>query len=604
MNNTALPAIDGPFFANVLLSGIHRVAESQDVLNRINVFPVADGDTGTNLALTMIAARDTLSNAGTLPLGALLARVADALLDSARGNSGAIMAQFFQGLSDACSDVRELSAPVFANAVKQASGYAREALSEPQEGTVLSVISAFSDELSRAMSGNNFRRFFQRGMDAAKIALARTPEQLAVLKKNGVVDAGAQGFVNLLEGMNAYLTHQKLPDLSSLGAVPENSDFADTAGETEDLDYRYCTECIVTGKNIERRKLREALSEIGGSLVLAGTHSKAKIHIHSNDPQAVYSIAGCHGLVSSEKADDMHRQQRSSHTSNERVAIITDSAADIPDTELEELDIHMVPLRLHFGERGFMDKLSISAREFYDELQRNPSHPKTSQPAPGDFRRQFQFLASHFRHVLAFSVTGTVSGTLNAAHSAAKRTNGPGRIHVIDTRNASVGQGLCVTHAARMALAGASIDEITAATEVNIEKTRSFALLKDLNFAVRGGRIPAYARWLAESLRLNPVLGTKPDGRVKPVGVLLGRSNRIRKFAGYIARRCESRKNYRLSIGHAECSEDADALADALATRLLLAEPPALCELGAAIGVHGGAGTLVAAIQEVPEETG
>ena len=128
----------------------------------------------------------------------------------------------------------------------------------------------------------------------------------------------------------------------------------------------------------------------------------------------------------------------SSHDSGSRFAVITDSAADIADEDLERLDIHIVPCRLQFGDRGYLDKVSISASEFFEKLATNPAHPTTSQPAPGDFRRQFQFLASHFDDVIAFTVTGSASGTYQAAVSAAERINAPGRIHVIDSLN-----GMC-----------------------------------------------------------------------------------------------------------------------------------------------------------------
>ena len=138
------------------------------------------------------------------------------------------------------------------------------------------------------------------------------------------------------------------------------------------------------------------MSELGDSLVLAGTKRKAKIHIHVDDPDAVFDVARAFGELSAEKADDMHRQQHSMQAAARRFAVITDSAADIPDDAMERLDIHMVPCRIQFGNRGYLDKVSISSDEFYAELASNSEHPTTSQPAPGDFRRQFQFLASHF----------------------------------------------------------------------------------------------------------------------------------------------------------------------------------------------------------------
>lgn len=589
--------LDASAFANALLSGIYRVASHQEALNRINVFPVADGDTGTNLALTLLAARAPLTHIDHGSLGQLLEQVADALLEGARGNSGAIMAQFFQGMADATQTLQSLSVQNLAQALQTAAAYSREALSEPREGTILSVISAFANSVEGL--GSEVSRFpdvFTKALAVTQAALERTPEQLSVLKKAGVVDAGAQGFVHLLEGMRNYFHGGDVPDFSDyVGIAPDSA--IETAGNEEDLEYRFCTECIVTGEAIDRRRLRQTLSELGGSLVLAGSRNKAKIHIHVNDPADVFTKAARFGTVSSEKADDMQRQQSTTHSIKGGVAVITDSAADIPEEAIERLNIHVVPLRVHFGTRGYMDKLSISATEFFAELASNPAHPQTSQPAPGDFRRQYQFLASHFPHVIAPTLTGTVSGTLNAARSAAVRS-GKDRVHVIDTLNASTGQGLLVMQAAELAQAGHSVDEIRAELTNSIPLTQTFALLKDLGAAVRGGRVPAYAYWLAKLLRLNPVLGTTALGEVKPISALIGRGNRIVKFARFVSRRASPGARYRVNIAHGCAADDAQQLAALLSAKLNLVGPATLCELGAAIGVHGGPGTLVVSIQQ------
>ncbi|MEM1263184.1 MAG: DegV family protein [Pseudomonadota bacterium] len=585
-------------FADALLAGIHRVVISQESLNRINVFPVADGDTGTNLALTLLSARAALERHRGDTVGQLLERVADALLDGARGNSGAIMAQFFQGLADSLRETGALNVTALSSALTSGSDYARDALLEPREGTILSVIRVMAEATRDVLSDvSDLESLLSRSLDRCRAALAQTTEQLAELKKAGVVDAGAQGFVNLLEGMLAFTRDRQLPDFDTL---PVASEFlaADTAGDEVDLDYRYCTECIVTGEDIDRRRLREELAAVGGSLVLAGTHGKAKIHIHVNDPADLFQTAAKYGVVSGEKADDMHRQQSSTHAKRGEVAIITDSAADLSDTLLEELDVHSVPLRVHFADKGYLDKLSISADQFFTELATNPVHPQTSQPAPGDYRRQFQFLASHYSDVLALSLTTTVSGTHTAAVAAAERVAGGERLTVIDTMNASVGQGLIVRDAAERASAGESLAAIRSAVIQNIERTRSFALLKDLTYAVRGGRVPSWARFIADFLRLNPVLGTTSDGRIKPISALVGRRSRVNKFARFVARRAQPGKRYRVAISHAQSGDDAKALADRLATLLDVVDTIDISATGAAIGVHGGPGTLVAALQE------
>ena len=600
MSSTISTFLTGDGLAQALRSGIHRVIDEQDFLNRINVFPVADGDTGTNLSLSLGTALPVLEAAEDAHLGTLLAKVADALLDGSRGNSGAIVAQFFQGMSDSAGEISRFTTYTFGKAVELGSEYAHDALDKPREGTILSVIAAFANGIRRQTieaSEEDFQALIGNVIETVETALAETPEQLDVLKKAGVVDAGAKGFVTLVKGMSEFIVGGKVaprPDLSLL--FDENLSLGTSADGSESA-YRYCTECIVTSRNIDRRKLRESLAELGDSLVLAGTKRKAKIHIHVDEPEQVFELARQYGDVSSEKADDMHRQHVSSHNSARRFAVITDSAADIADDDLERLDIHMVPLRIQFGERGYLDKVSISTGEFFEELASNPNHPTTSQPAPGDFRRQFQFLASHFSDVLSINVTSRASGTYQAALSAADRIDAAGRIRVVDSKSASVGQGLITVYAAECAAAGLSGDETLAELERVIANTRAFAIVKDLRYAVRGGRVPSYVKTVASILGITPVLQTMPDGRVSSAGYLFGRRRRIQRFARYIARRAPESGPAAVLIGHAVCPEDADALKRCLESELDDIARISICEIGTAFGVHGGPGTLVAAVQ-------
>ena len=591
--------LSGDGFASALISGIHRVIDGQEFLNQINVFPVPDGDTGTNLSLSLGAALPVLQQSNEQHVGSLLAAVADALLDGARGNSGAIMAQFFQGMSDSAGELSRFTPYTFAKAVVTGSDYAHDAMSNPREGTILSVIAAFAasvDDQSRRAADADFPALVGTALEVSRHALAETQQQLEVLRKAGVVDAGAKGFVELVDGMNHYLSTGNIvaePDLSLLSIEAPLV----TVGSSLESGYRFCTECIVTGADINRRKLREALADLGDSLVLAGTKRKAKVHIHVDEPERVFDVARRFGHVSAEKADDMRRQQSSSHDAGRRFAVITDSAADIPDEDMERLDIHMVPCRIQFGERGYLDKVSITASEFFEELRSNPNHPTTSQPAPGDFRRQYQFLASHFADVLSINLTGMASGTLEAARSAAERVNAHGRVHVINSRNASLGQGLLVVAAAEYAKAGLSVQDAVAAVEKLIPETRTYGLLKDLRFAVRGGRVPRWVKTIADLLRATAIIRTVPDGRVASGTFLFGRKNRVRRFARYVARKTPAAEALDVAIGHAVCREDAVLLEAELRKLFDNIHRTTITDIGAALGAHGGPGTLIVATQ-------
>lgn len=591
--------LDGVRLRRALQAGIHRVISRQDYLNRINVFPVADGDTGTNIAFTLHAILGGMASQMDRHVGRMLAVVADSALDGARGNSGAILAQFFQGLCETTTGAATLSTERFTRAVRNGAQSAREALSDPREGTLLTVLADFAGELREQLSRHaaiDFQALLEAGLVRAKRSVADSPNKLEVLRKAGVVDAGAQGFVELLQGIVEFIS------AGSLRAIPALETPAGDTGEQAErsddaLEHRYCTECIIEGTDIDRGAVQAEFAKLGSSLVIAGGRHKLKVHIHINDPRLAFRLAERFGEISGQKADDMLRQREDAHLQTARPAVITDSGADIPPEMMERLNIHMVPVRVHFGNKDYLDKVSLTPQEFYAELQRNPEHPKTSQPAPGDFRRQFRFLASHYEAVVSINLTAKASGTWQAAQSAAQRCD-DAPVTIIDSLNVSVGQGLLVMYAAECALAGLDAAQIVTAVRRMIPHTHTWGALKDLRYGVRGGRVAPSKKFAADVLHLTPVLTATPDGFIKAGGILFGRRHMTEKFARFIARKARAGVAYRLGVGHCNAAEEGEALLALLRAAIPQLESSYLMEVGPALGVHAGPGSLVVGLQE------
>jgi DegV family protein with EDD domain len=602
MNAAVQPAraLDGIELTAALRSGIHRLISREEVINKINVFPVPDGDTGTNLALTLQAVLAAL-RAGPEPhAGQLLTRVADAALDGARGNSGAILAQFLLGVGDRAATVDALTPGGFAEALAAGASYARESLAEPREGTILTVIHDFAEaaRAAAARGADDFRSLFRESLAAARASLDATPSLLEMLRRANVVDAGALGFVELVAGMTDYLETGIAPaDDSSIQLL---SDDEQTAGSQVDLEHRYCTECTITGRAIDLRRLREEAANLGSSLVVAGTESKVRLHLHTNEPQRLFALAARYGAVGGEKADDMQRQQEMAHhASRRRVAVVIDSAADLPETVLEALDIHVVPVRVHFGTQSFLDKVGLSSEEFFRMLATSPVHPKTSQPPPGDFRRAFEFLGSHYHEVVYVGLMARVSGTFQSAETAVARVRTRAKILMHDSGTAALGQGLIAMRAAEVADEGGDAEAVRDAAIAAGRRTRTWGVLTTLEFAVRGGRVPAWIKPVADALRLVPVLAVRPDGSLGFGGVLFGRSNPYRRFGKLLRRRLDPERRWRIGISHAAVPEGAAAVREQLAAGLPRAEILPVIPLGTALGVHGGPGCVVVAAQEL-----
>lgn len=575
-----------------LLAGIRRVLARRDAINRINVFPVADGDTGSNLAFTLSAVEQALRPLRLRSAGRLLERAGDEAIDGARGNSGAILAQFLQGLGERLAERPRLDLAALAQAAAHAAAQARGAVAQPREGTMLSVMTAFADALreASASAATDLRQGWRRAVAAAQTALARTPQQLAVLRKAGVVDAGAQGFVDLLEGIDDFLERGR-------AGLEQGQDYRGgeagviAAAGHDEAGHRWCTECVLSAEAIEREPVRAAIAALDhSSLVLAGTRQKLRIHVHLDQPQALFERLAAFGRVSGCKADDMQAQQRTAQART-RVAVVADSAADLPDAALETLPLHLVPVRLNFGAQDYLDKVSLSPSEFFHELRTNPVLPRTSQPPPGDFRRLFEFLLSHHDEVVYVGLSRAVSGTLQAGASAASRC-AAGRVHVVDTRTASCGQGLLALRAAELAQQGRSAADIVAELNSLIARTQVVAYVRDLSHVVRGGRLPRWTLPITRWLRLAPIAAVGKDGRLHVASALRLGQGVPQRFARWIAKRVGSGGRWRVLIGHCDNAAEAQALQQELQQRLRT-EAVQIVPVGAAISVHAGPGAIV-----------
>ena len=580
-----------------LIAGIAHVRTRRDLINRINVFPVPDGDTGTNLIFTLNSVGQRLEAGRNRRIPQLLDDVADAALDGARGNSGAIMAQYFHGISESCRQCGELDARQLAAASRAGAAAAWSAMSKPVAGTMPTVLEDFGDAMAEGVEQGirDIRKLFYRARRAAHRSLAETPDKLSVLRDAGVVDAGGQGFVDFIDGIWRYIRSGRLPADGEL--IQAQAGGMEKAAGPAPPEHRYCTECLIAGEAVAVADLREALEALdASSLVVAGGGRRARVHIHTDRPGEVFRICGGFGEIKQQKADDMTRQHGLINQRG-RVAVVTDSAADLPADEVDRLAIHVVPLRLFFGDEEFLDKLSIQPAAFYARLAASGVHPKTSQPPPRDFRRQFELLTSHGHAVLAIPISAKLSGTCQAAEQTAARMRDPQPVRVYDSRNAACGQALITLFAAEAAANRWSMERIVRALEEIAPRTRTFALARDLSWGVKGGRVKPWMEWVARKMRLNPVLATTGDGQLTARGVVAGRAGAVKRFARYLARRMDAGETYRILISHTDAAADARRLRDLLLTRHPQVDACWIEEASPAVGVHAGPGALIVGLQ-------
>lgn len=298
--------LDGRGFKKFFVAGTYFLRKYRGVLNDLNVFPVPDGDTGSSMYLTARSAMAESAKVRSADLAAVAAAAAHGSLLGARGNSGVILSQMVRGFAHNIRHRSAIDTLDFAIAMREAVGAARAALVEPVEGTIISVAAAAADAAyALAPREPDFYRLTTGALRAAVDALERTPEQLAVLKEAGVVDAGGAGFVYFLEGILRFLPDVKTR-ASALARRPvRRKTFTSNQIVAEN---KFCTEFVLEDAAIDVHPLRDLLAPHGDSLLVVGAMPTLRVHIHCSQPDAVKRLAAEHGRLTREKIDDMERQ--------------------------------------------------------------------------------------------------------------------------------------------------------------------------------------------------------------------------------------------------------------------------------------------------------
>jgi DAK2 domain fusion protein YloV len=279
---------------------------SRGRIDDLNVYPVPDGDTGTNLTLTVRAVADAVASAEPADRPALAQSVARAALMGARGNSGVILSQIVRGVADVLAESPNGIDPALtARALRGASDAAYRAVRRPVEGTMLSVIRELAEEAERrAVEPEPLGELLVDLVRHGEEAVARTPEQLEVLREAGVVDAGGAGLVELLRGMAGVVTGEALPVAPAIEA-PSGLE----AVHLEPSRFRYCTVFVVEGEELDRDELEGQLEQLGDSLVVVGDETALKVHVHTDDPGSALSLGTAAGTIEGVEIANMHEQQ-------------------------------------------------------------------------------------------------------------------------------------------------------------------------------------------------------------------------------------------------------------------------------------------------------
>jgi uncharacterized protein len=304
--------VDGPLFKRALLGSLSWLAANHEEVNRLNVFPVPDGDTGTNMLLTLQSAVEDVRESNAAEVSKIAKLASHGSLMGARGNSGVILSQIFRGFARAVEGKTSLTPAELAAALEEAANAAYRAVNKPTEGTILTVAREAGRAAATAASGPDATvpRVIAAAAAGARAAVLKTPSQLQILRDAGVVDAGGFGLELILEGMLKSVEESD----SALAALSEVrkpvSPAAQVALDLPEGGWGYCTEFLIEGSNLDTELIRGQIESLGNSVLVVGEPELVKVHVHTDDPTRVINLAGGYGKLMKLSVGDMSTQHR------------------------------------------------------------------------------------------------------------------------------------------------------------------------------------------------------------------------------------------------------------------------------------------------------
>lgn len=589
MNTIPILEADGRRFYYMFLAGAKKIIENQVHLNKINVFPVNDGDTGTNMAGTVRAVLETVKPNKSYKM--MVELIAESTLINARGNSGIIFAQFLYGVSNETAELKTISIQQFIVSIKNSVDYVYKAVANPQEGTMLTMIKTWADYIHQNRHKfDDFNQLFISSKSVLEKTLAETKNKLQVLKNANVVDAGANAFLYFIEGIIEVIQRKNIRHL-----VQDTSDMELAHDHNEHIpehvEHRYCTEAIIKNLKINHQDFTKILQKSGDSLVIAGSEKTTRIHIHTNHPAHLFDQLRDYGTITLQKADDMLLQSQSIYHRKWNIALVTDSTCDLSQELLDEHQIHMLPMNIYFGEHHFLDKVSLQADQFYKRLDEGVEFPKTAQINEVAFTNLYSHLASHYDAVIAVHLTEKFSGTYFSSAKAAEKISKEFKkpIMVIDSKNLSGGLGLIVYRIAKAIESGSNFEEIKSLAPKWVEETKIFVSVKTLKYMVKGGRVSPLKGLIAKWMNVKPIVSMDENGKSLVFGKAYSQKANMEKVMKHVQLLSKNKTIWNYIVLHANNEEAANWYAKEMKT-LTNKEAVSLVNISPVIGANAGIG--------------
>lgn len=576
-----------------IVSGCENLKQARQTLNDINFFPVADGDTGDNMAATASAIIDHARMENTLE--ETLKSVANASILGARGNSGMLFSSFFNGLFQAYKNKEHLNTSHFSEMLKKAALQVRTSLMNPKEGTLLTVIEHWAHLIeTKAHELTNFKTLCHETLEPLKNSVEKTCKHPH--KNNQVMDAGALGFYHFIEGFTQSLGIKEPFKLNKALPIEDFSALlSDHEFNAEPPTNRFCTEALLHDTHISPSQLQLKLQEFGDSIVVTGHQHLQRFHVHTNHPEKIFTWLQTIGRIANPKVDDMQRQFECHVCEKRPIGILTDSSADLPKHLRDEQKIHLLPINIHIEEHHLLDPYTINPNEFYHNIRKAKHFPTTSAPNPLQIKNKFRELHTKHDHLIMISVAEKLSSTYASANNLAQEFS---NIQVINSKLTSVAQSLLVYQAALEAnQPNVDVHQVVHKIKNNRQNIACFVMVNKLDALIRSGRVDKYVGTFANLAQIKPIMMLNKDGRGEMIDKCFSTSRALQHLIHRIEKEQDRRRSKiaKFAIVHAGYEEGAEQLSN-LAQAKFFQAPLYVSPVSAAIGLHAGLGCVGIAV--------
>ncbi len=544
----------------MILFSCERIERDKEQINKINVFPVPDQDTGNNLAATLRGIKGCIENVDFNNIEELSTRVLNGALTAAQGNTGIIYTGFLAGFFPYIAKETTVNGIMLGEAFEQGYERAKDSIQNPKEGTMLDVIKAFALGVKeKSKEEDDIVKIFHHALIKANEALLDTPNKMELLKKAGVVDAGGLGFLMILETYLDTLQEQSEPfTIKSL----EREDTR-TRRFVQILSNRYEVVALLDDGDYTEKQIKEKLHHLGNCLDVIQVGERTKIHIHTDDPYEVRNLIKKLGVIESLRIEDMAKEVTGEKSvENVSIGIIVDERSGLSSKIVNHYGIEVIPLRITWPEGESISGDNICQRIKEAKKQGIVSQPKIEPITPEFFMESYKNQLQKFDDVLCIVSSSRLSNNYEAAIKGRNMLNLNEREHVfvIDSKNISAGQSIVVLEAIEMVAEQRKIKEILRKIEKTVENVKLYCIVEKSDWWNKEKSKPF---WFSKKQEVRYALGEMKNGKIIPMETL-----RTKNFAAALFSKIEKEsrrdiregKRIRIVITHGDNSPQAEEL--------------------------------------------